>query len=158
MSIKTFMIFGLIILLSTSSVFAQWSGAPGRRNSPLSDSPCWMKPYLESTPEQLKSLEKLQRSFFEEISALRRQHLNLSHELHALLDYPKPDAKMILEKQNRSSEIQKMMDDLSIRYLLKARALFTPEQLSKLPSGCNLGFNYGRGRGWGQGMGQRNRF
>ena len=64
---------------------------------------------------------------------------------------------MILEKQNQFSDIQKKMDEISIQYFLKARALFTPDQLSSLPSGCNLGFNYGQGMGWGRGMGQGNR-
>ena len=54
---------------------------------------------------------------------------------------------MILAKQNNLSALQKQIDEISIQYLLKARAIFTPEQLSNLPSGCNLGFNYGQGMG-----------
>jgi len=84
--------------------------------------------------------------------------MNLRYELHALLDHSKPDTRMILERQNQFSDIQKKMDEISIQHLLKARALFTPDQLSRLPAGCNLGFNYGLGMGWGQGMRQRNRF
>ena len=66
--------------------------------------------------------------------------------------------QMVLAKQNNLSAIQAKMGEISVQYFLKARALFTREQLSTLPSGCNLGFNYGSGMGWGWGMGQRNRF
>jgi len=153
-----FIIAGFLVLSFASVGFAQRGESYGRRNFPLSDSPCWTKAYLEATPEQLKSLENLQRSFHKEISALRNQHMNLSYELYGLLDEPKPDAKMILEKQNQLSGIQKIMNKISIQYLLKARSLFTQDQFSRLPSGCNLGFNYGQGMGWGRGVGKRNRF
>jgi hypothetical protein len=153
-----FIIAGFLVLFFASSGFAQRGESYGRRNFPLSDSPCWTKAYLEATPEQLKSLENLQRSFHKEISALHNRHMNLSYELYGLLDEPKPDAKIILEKQNQVSGIQKRMDEISIQYLLKVRGLFTQDQFSRLPSGCNLGFNYGAGMGWGRGMGKRNRF
>jgi len=153
-----FIIAGFLVLFFASPGLAQPGEAYGRRNFPVSESPCWTKAYLEATPEQLKSLENLQRSFHKEISALRSQHMNLSYELYGLLDEPKPDTKMILEKQNQLSGIQKKMDEISIQYLLKARGLFTQDQFSRLPSGCNLGFNYGQGMGWGRGMGKRNRF
>jgi len=150
-----FIMTGLLVLFFASSGFAQRGEPYGRRNSPISDSPCWTKPYLEATPEQLKSLENVQRSFYKELSALRNRYINLRYELHSLLDNPKPDARMILEKQNQFSDLQKKMDEISIQYLLKARGLFTKDQLSRLPSGCNLGFNYGQGMGWGRGGGQR---
>jgi hypothetical protein len=153
-----FIMAGFLVLFFVSPGFAQRGESYGRRNSPVSESACWTKAYLEATPEQLKSLENLQRSFYKEISGLRNRYINLRYELHALLDYSKPDTRMILERQNQFSDIQKKMDEISIQHLLRARALFTPDQLSRLPSGCNLGFNYGQGMGWGQGMRQRNRF
>ena len=153
-----FIIAGFLVLLFASPVFAQRGEAYGRRNFPVSDSPCWTKTYLGATPEQLKSLENLQRSFYKEISDLRNQHMNLRYELRSLLDSPNPDRKMILEKQNQFSGIQKKMDEISIHYFLKARALFTPDQLSRLPSGCALGVNYGEGMGWGRGMGRGKKY
>jgi Spy/CpxP family protein refolding chaperone len=153
-----FIMAGFLVLFFASSGFAQRGESYGRRDFPASDTPCWTKAYLEATPEQVKSLENLKRSFYKEISALRNRYINLRYELHSLLDQPKPDTRMILEKQNHFSDIQKNMDEISIQHLLRARALFTPDQLSRLPSGCNLGFNYGQGMGWGQGMRQRNRY
>ena len=153
-----FIMAGFFLLSFVSPGFAQRGEPYGRRNFPVSESACWTKAYLEATPEQVKSLENLQRSFYKEISALRNRYINLRYELHSLLDHSKPDTRMILEKQNQFSDIQKNMDEISIQHLLRARAFFTPDQLSRLPSSCNLGFNYGQGMGWGQGMRQRNRY
>ncbi|MGQ9693985.1 MAG: Spy/CpxP family protein refolding chaperone [Thermodesulfobacteriota bacterium] len=138
----------LLFFFSSSSGYAQRGEAYRRRNLPISVSPCWTKAYLEATPEQLKSLESLQRSFYLEISGLRNQYINLHYELRARMEHPQADIRAILEKQRLFSDLQKKMDEISIQYLLKARAIFTPEQLNKLPSGCNLGFNYGRGIVW----------
>lgn len=141
---------GFLLLFFSSSGYAQRGEAYGRRNLTISISPCWTKPYLEATPKQLQALENLQRSFYKEISSLRNQYLNLQYELRARLEHPHPDVMAILEKQKQFFDLQKKMDEISIQYLLKARAIFNPEQLTKLPLGCNLGFNYGQGFGWGQ--------
>ena len=82
-----FIIAGFLVLFFASPGFAQRGEPYGRRNFPVSESPCWTKAYLEATPEQLKALENLQRSFYKEISALRNQYMNLRYELHALLDH-----------------------------------------------------------------------
>lgn len=154
---KILIIVSFMVLYSASPGFAQRGEVYGRRNLPVSPSPCWTKTSLEATPEQLRALDKLQKSFYQEISALRNQEITIRYELRALLDNPEPDAKRVLAKQNDFSNTQKKIDELSIRYFLKARALFRPEQTSQLPSGCNLGFNSGSGtdggRGWGQGRG-----
>jgi len=139
----------LKIWFSASPGFAQRGETYGRRIFPVSDSPCWTKPYLEATSQQLKELEDLHRSFYKEFSYLRNHYMYLHYEMRSLMDSPKPDRRMILEKQSQFSNIQKKIDEISIQYHLKARALFTPDQLSRLPPGCNLGFNYGSGMGWG---------
>lgn len=95
----------------------------------------------------MKELENLQHSFFKEILALRSQYVNLRYEIRSLMGHSKPDPKMVVEKQKKFSDIQNKIDEISIQHLLKARALFTPNQLSRLPSGCNLGGNYGFGAG-----------
>lgn len=139
---------GFLLLFFSSSGYPQGGEGYARRNLPISVSPCWTKPYLEATWEQLKALEGLQRSFYQEISVLRNQYINLHYELRARMEHPQADVRAILEKQRQFSDLQKKMDEISIQYLLKARAIFTPEQLNKLTSGCNLGFNYGRGTVW----------
>lgn len=134
--------------------FAQQSEPYGRRNFPVSDSPCWTKSYLEATPEQLKGLEGLQKSYFQEVLSLRKRQMDLRYELRALMEHPDPDTKRVVAKQNDLSAIQKQMDEVSVRYYLKGRGLFTVEQLSRMPSGCQLGFSYGPGRGGGPSRGR----
>jgi Spy/CpxP family protein refolding chaperone len=153
MNRKILIIFSLIILLSVPPAFAQRTGAPGGRNFPVSDSPCWTKAYLEARPEQMQALDELHRVFYKEIWSLRNQYFTEHYELRALLSSPKADAKMVLSKQNNLSTIQKKIDEVSMQYFLKARSVFTPEQLSILPPDCRLGFNYGQGMGWGRGIG-----
>ena len=160
-------IFIVIIAILASATFiwpwefnqelflAQRGGTYGKSGYGIFQAPCWTKPYLQATPEQLNSLASLHHSFYREISALRNQYLNLYYEIRARIDHPQPDVKMIFEKQKEFSEIKKKMDNLSIQYLLKAKALFTPEQVANLPWGCNLGFNYGQGMGWGRRMNPR---
>ncbi|MGB9700082.1 MAG: Spy/CpxP family protein refolding chaperone [Thermodesulfobacteriota bacterium] len=128
----------------------QRGGNYGRGSLSNFQNPCWTKSYFHATPEQLRSLENLQRAFYKEITPIRSQYFNLYYELRARLDYPQPDAKMILEKQREIAELQKKIDEISIQYFLKARNLFSPEQLVNLPSGCNLGFTIGQGMGWGR--------
>ena len=94
-----FIIAGFLVFLSASPVFAQRGEPYGRRNFPVSESPCWTKPYLEATPEQLKSLEDLHRSFYKEILALRKKYMKERYELNSLLASPKPDAKMVLKTE-----------------------------------------------------------
>jgi Spy/CpxP family protein refolding chaperone len=151
-------ICGLIFFLIASPALAQRKSIPEGRNFPLSESPCWTKTYLEATPEQLKALGESHRAFSQEISSLRNQFFMEGRELRALLSNPNPEAKMVLSRQNNLSTIQKKIDEVSMQYFLKARSIFTPEQMSKLPPECRLGFNYGLGMGWSRGMGPRNRF
>ena len=101
----------------------------------------------------MQALDELHRVFYKEIWSLRNQYFTEHYELRALLSSPKADAKMVLSKQNNLSTIQKKIDEVSMQYFLKARSVFTSEQLSILPPDCRLGFNYGQGMGWGRGIG-----
>lgn len=157
-------IMGIAIVTSTwglesreIKIFAQGGGSYGKGAAPIYQSPCWTKSYFQATPEQLQSLENLQRSFYKEISPMRSQYYNLYYELRSRLNFPQADINIILEKQRELAELQKKIDEISIQYFLKARNFFRPEQLTNLPSGCSLGFNFGQGVGWGRRSGPRYR-
>jgi hypothetical protein len=147
-------IFGLMIFFATCPAFGQQVGRRAGRSLPISDSPCWTKTYLETTPDQLQALDLLHRAFYKEALSFRNQYLTEYYELRGLLSGPKADAKMILSKQNSLSTMQKKIDEVSMQYFLKARPIFTPPQLSNLPPDCRLGFNYGLGMGRGMGPGK----
>jgi Spy/CpxP family protein refolding chaperone len=151
----------LILILAASPLFAQSRGGQAWRGMRPADSACWQNPEFGATEEQLKSLEEVHRSYLREIGRYRNQYVGESHELRSLLSSPKPDTHRVMEKQDSLSSLQKKIDEISLEHFLKARQIFTQDQISRLPSGCSLGFTYGaatgldwrrgQGRGWGRG-------
>ena len=151
----------LILILAASPLFAQSRGGQAWRGMRPADSACWKNPEFGATEEQLKSLEQVHRSYLREIGRYRDQYVGQSYELRALLSNPKAEPHRIMDKQNSLSGLQKKIDEISLQHFLKAREIFTEDQISRLPSGCSLGFTYGagmgldwrrgQGRGWGRG-------
>jgi hypothetical protein len=151
----------LILILAASPLFAQSRGGQAWRGMRPPDSACWKKPELEVTQEQLKSLEEVHRSYLREIGRYRDRYIGESYELRALLSNPKAEPQWVMNKQNSLSDLERKIDEISIQHFLKAREIFTEEQIGRLPPGCSLGFSYrpgmdwdwrrGQGRGWGRG-------
>ena len=157
MKSKILMGFLLILILFATPLFAQSRGSQVWRDIRPGDTPCWKNPEFGATAEQLSSLEALYRSYLEEIIKYRDQYLPLRYELRSLLSRPEPDARMVLERQDKLSTLQKTFDEISLQHFLKARKIFKAEQISRIPFDCRLGFRYGAeaswSRGWGQGKG-----
>jgi hypothetical protein len=153
---KILIVFILILILGASSLFAQSRGGQGGRIMRSADSACWKNPRFGATDEQLKALEELHRSDIVSLGQYRNQYIVEHYELRSLLSSPTPDSKFVIDKQNQVSSIQKKIDEISLQYLLKARQIFSPEQISLLPNSCGLGFTFGKGmrqsRSWGLGM------
>jgi Spy/CpxP family protein refolding chaperone len=147
-------IFQFIALLIACPLFAQSKDSPSWRNIRPADSPCWKTPDFGATEEQIKSLEMLLRSYISEIRRIRNQYMNEYFELRLFLSNLNVDTKTVVDKQNRLSSLQTKMNEISLRYFLKAREIFTPEQISRLPYDCWFGFTYGSGTGWGWRRGQ----
>jgi len=151
----------LILILAASSLFAQSRGGQPWRNARPADSACWKTPEFGATEEQLRSLEQVHRSYLREIGRYRDQYVGESYELRALLSDPKAEPHRVMDKQNCLSGVQKKIDEISLQHFLKAREIFTEDQIGRLPPGCSLGFTYrpgtdwdwrrGQGRGWGRG-------
>jgi len=145
-----------ILILAASPLFAQSRGGQAWRGMRPPDSACWSDPKFGATREQLQSLEELHRSYLREIGRYRDQYVGESHELRALLSNPKAEPHRVMDKQNSLSGLQKKIDEISLQHFLKARQIFTEDQVSRLPSGCSLGFTYGAGTGgdWRRGQGR----
>ncbi len=105
------------------------------------------------TTEQLKALRDLQNSFYAETAPIRRNLMISNVEFRELVSDPRIDPKIILDRQSRILELQSKLERLSLYYQIKARSIFTNEQLDQLPSDCMLGMgtefgiNVGVGRG-----------
>ena len=61
----------------------------------------------------------------------------------------------LLERQRKISELQGKLESLSLSYQIKARSIFTKEQLEQLPQDCSLGMEAEFGMGISVGRGAR---
>ena len=103
--------------------------------------------------EQLSVLKDIQNSFYKEATPIRRELIILNMEFRYLISDPKIDPKILLDRQSKILELQTKLERLSFSYQMKARSIFTNDQLDRLPWDCMLGMgtefgiNVGIGRG-----------
>ena len=97
---------------------------------------CWQFPNLALTEEQTKALEVLQHDYTAEAMPLRRELLPLRVELRHLIRDPNIPSKVLLDRQKRILELRMKLDSLSFSYQMKARSIFTQEQIERLPEDC----------------------
>jgi hypothetical protein len=108
---------------------------------------CWESADLGLTNGQKKALKSLQRTYASEALPLRIKLMSLKFELHHLIRDPNVQPKILLDWQKKISELQAKINDLSLSYQIKARSVFTEEQLAKFPQDCSLGMEVGYGMG-----------
>jgi len=114
------------------------------------------KPYdLALTEAQKKTLESIQSAYAAEALPLRRELMSLRFELRYLLRDRNVQPSVLLDRQKKISELQAKLDDLSLSYQIKARSIFTKEQLEQLPEDCSPGMETGIWTPIGIGRGER---
>ena len=113
---------------------------------------CWESWDLSLTEAQEKALEGLQRVYALEALPLRIELMSLTFELRYLVRDPNVQSKLLFDRQKKISELQAKLDDLSLSYQIKARSIFTKEQLEQLPSGFSMGTRFGTDIGIGRGV------
>jgi hypothetical protein len=115
---------------------------------------CRIDPSITLTEEQTRELEGLQRAFLEEAKPLWSKLRDLRLELRFAVSDPQIQPQVLLDKQRRMSAVQARFDNLRVSYLVKARTIFTPEQLERFPPDCPLkmGTGYRAGRSLGRGL------
>ncbi len=111
-------------------------------------------PSITFSEEQTKELDTLQRAFVEEAKPLWSELRDLRLELRFAVSDPQIQSQVLLDKQRKMSAIQAKLENLRFSYLIKARSVFTKEQLERFPPDCPLkmGTGYGVGRGLGRGF------
>jgi hypothetical protein len=119
---------------------------------------CRKDPSIMFTEEQTTELENLQRSFFVEVKALWGELRDLRHEMRNAVSDSEIQPQVLFEKQMKISAIQAKLENLRFAYMIKARAIFTREQLERFPADCplqmELGYWYKKGHG--KGISKRN--
>jgi DNA-binding response OmpR family regulator len=106
-------------------------------------------PALDLTEEQAKTLETLRRSYMAEAIPIRTELFALRIELRHLLSDPNVQSKILFDRQKKISELQAKLDNLSLSFQIKARSIFTKEQLEQLPLDFSMGMELGSGIGKG---------
>ena len=109
---------------------------------------CRKDPSITFTEEQTKKLENLERAHLEEAKRLWSEMRDLRLELLFLVSDPQAQSQVLLDKQRRMSSIEAKLENLRFSYLIRARTIFTKEQLERMPPDCPLkmGTGYGMGR------------
>lgn len=107
------------------------------------------------TEEQIKALVNLQNSFYTEINPLWRELMISNIEFRYLISDPRIEPKALLDKQKKILELESRLESLSLSYQMKAKSIFTDEQLDRLPWDCALGMGTGSGMNMGIGRGPR---
>lgn len=105
--------------------------------------------------EQLKMVRELQEAFYAEATPIRRDLLIASIEFWQLLSDPKIDPHIVFDRHKKVLELQYRLEHLSLSYQMKARSVFTQEQLDRLPRDCMLGMETGFGMNLGIGRAPR---
>jgi Spy/CpxP family protein refolding chaperone len=103
----------------------------------------WKSSDLGLTETQKKTLENLQQAYASEAFPLRMELMSLRFELRYLLRSPNVQPEVLLDRQKKISEVQMKLDSLSFSYQMKARSVFTKEQLERLPEDCLPGMDKG---------------
>ena len=145
--------------LTTQSSEAQQPKVP--TGNPFSETQpkgaCRIDPSITFTGEQTQELENLRRAFLEEAKPLWSELRDLRLESRFAVSDPKVESQVLLDRQREMSAIQAKLENLRFSYVIKARAIFTKEQLERFPADCPLkmGTGYGVGRGIGRGLQKR---
>jgi hypothetical protein len=113
---------------------------------------CWKDPAITFSEEQTRELEGLQHAYLAEAKPLWNELRNLQLELRFAVSDPRVRTEALLDKQRKFSTTQAKFESLYFSHLIKVRAIFTREQLERLPSNCPLkmGPAYGMRKGMGK--------
>ena len=112
-------------------------------------------PALDLTEEQAKALDSLRRSYMVEAMPIRTELFALRIELRHLLSDPNVQPQILFDRQRKISALQARLEELSLSYQVKAKSIFTKEQLERLPMDWLLGMDTGYETRMGVGRGPR---
>ena len=116
---------------------------------------CWESSSLALTEAQKKALEILRHAYMAEAIPIRTGLFALKIELRHLLSDPNVQPQMLFDQQRKISALQAKLEELSLSYQVKARSVFTKEQLERLPMDWLLGKDTGYETRMGVGRGPR---
>ncbi len=93
---------------------------------------------LTFSEEQTKEFADLQRAYLAEAKPLWNELRTLRLDMSYAVTDPQTKSQVLLGKQMKVSAIRAKFENLRFAYLIKARAIFTKEQLERFPADCPL--------------------
>jgi len=131
MKLKSLVLIFVFLFLFVSPSFSQ---PPERRHGPgmmhrRGGSPCLRACDLNLSSDQMKELELIQQSFYREAQPIRTELLSKYLELKEFLTNPIIKIESIHAKNTEIILLQSKLEEKSVHYLIKVRALLTQEQL-----------------------------
>ena len=156
--IKLGFVMGLILLTGLIGPISEAQQPKAPPISPFSQNQlkgtCRRDPSITFSEEQAKEFENLQRAFLKEAKPLWSELRDLRLESRFAVSDPQVESQVLLDKQRKMSSIQAKLENLRFSYVIKARAIFTREQLERFPADCPLkmGKGYGAGSSIGRGL------
>ena len=136
---KTILFFEIVVLsfvLFHSDVRSAFPQSPGVGPSSgigfkpwRGDPRCRRASELNLSQEQMKGYESIQISFFKESQQLRSQLFSKRLEMKELLTNPSIKLEVLRVKTSEILEHQNKLEEKSLEYLIKIRALLTSDQL-----------------------------
>ena len=131
MKLKSLVLVFLFLFLFISPSFSQ---PPERRHGPgmmhrRGGPPCPRASDLNLSLDQMKELELIQQSFYREAQPIRTELLSKYLELKEFLTNPIIKTESIHAKNAEIILLQSKLEERTIHYLIKVRALLTQEQL-----------------------------
>jgi Spy/CpxP family protein refolding chaperone len=144
----TFVVTILIVLILVNFKISETQSTFPLKTRPNlrmdSQGPCWESSSFALTQAQKKALETLRRAYMAEAIPIRTGLFALRVELRHLLSDPNVQPQILFDQQRKISALQAKLEELSLSYQVKARSIFTKEQLEMLPQGwafeMGLGF------------------
>ena len=85
------------------------------------------------TEDQKKALENLKHTYMAEVMPIRSELLVLKIELRYFLSDPNIHPRILFKQQREISLLQARLEEVSLSYQVKAKSIFTKEQLERLP-------------------------
>jgi len=142
----------IMLILSLFALFAIQMSVAQERSLKLdkpslrmnSQGTCWESSSFTFTEAQKKALETLRRAYMAEAIPIRTGLFALKIELRHLLSDPNVQPQILFDQQRKISALQAKLEELSLSYQVKARSVFTKEQLERLPQGWafEMGLGY----------------
>jgi len=119
---------------------------------------CRKDPSITFTEDQTKEIENLRRAFLVEAKPLWSELRDLRLEMRYAVSDSQIQPQVLLEKQMKISAIHAKLENLRFSYVIKARSIFTKEQLERFPADCPLQMEpgYWDKKGHGKGTSKRN--